>query len=189
MQNDTKMTYGADQASHQVEFYPAIDDLVYISLTTSKNIAKKPFSIWAYWAFLFVNGIVFPAFLFANEYFAAAIAVFFLNLAAVLYLIPRANSDHYRSHFHSSVPDYEKDLVTIELSDDGIRYSTEKYNSFIKWSHIKKIEETPEAIYFFFDGSGWAVRKTGFAGKEQETEFVRFGRSRHAVAKKEIQTQ
>lgn len=178
-----------DLNHHKVEFYPSIDDLVYISLRVSETVPNKPLSLWAYWAFLFINGIAFPVFLLANEYPAAAIAVFTLNLAAVIFLIPRANTDHFKSFFNSVIPDHEKDLVTIELSVDGVRYSTQSFTSFIKWDRIKKIEETPESIFIFFEGNAWAVRKSGFAYKEQEMEFMRFGRSQLAFTQKELPAQ
>ena len=155
-----------------VEFYPSVDDYVHISLKVSGSTRPSTVSLYAYQAFLFINAIVFPAFLLFAGYVTAAFVVFVLNAAAVLLLVPRVNADSFKEYYEQIIGDREKSVARVALSPEGVRYTADGGESFMPWHRITDIEETAEAIYFFFAGNGFGVRKSGFAYKEDEKLFL-----------------
>lgn len=159
---------------HSVEFYPTVDDQVYVSLRINDAVKPKAITTYAYQAFLFINAIAFPAFLLFSEYLIASVVVFVFNVAALLIMFPRANSDHFRVYYEQIVGDREKFPIRVELTTEGVNSTSEGGTSFWPWRKIRSIEETKEAIYFFIDGNGFGVQKNGFAYREDERAFFEF---------------
>lgn len=173
-QRTTEAISPTTDARHSVEFYPTVDDQVYVSLRINDAVNPKAITTYAYQAFLFINGIAFPAFLLFSDYRLAAAVVFVFNVAALLFMLPRANSDHFRVYYEQIIGDREKFPVRVELTTEGVNTSSEGGTSFWPWRKIRGIEETKEAIYFFIDGNGFGVQKSGFAYREDERAFFEF---------------
>lgn len=163
-------------AVHAVEFYPSLDDYIYISTKLTNSITSKPFTTYAYYVFLFTNTIVFPAYLWLNGYFGIGLGVFVLNFAAVRILVPRVNKDASRQYYAQLFGDSENKIARVELSDDGLLYDSEHCYSFWAWERIKSEEETEDSIFFFCDGNGLSVRKSGFAYDDQRKAFSEFAK-------------
>jgi hypothetical protein len=100
-------------------------------------------------------------FLWFNEYLLAGLIVFLLNMVALMFMIPRVNSDGFRRLYEHLFGNRENEVATAELSSQGIRYHSDGFESFWSWRRINSIEETDQSIYFFVDGNGFAVRKMG----------------------------
>ena len=158
----------------EVEFYPAVEDFVHIATSISGKVPTKSVALYAYYVFLFLNTIVFPVFLWSYDYFLFGMGVLLVNLGALLFIVPRANSDGYRKHYQHLIGNREQFVAKVELSDVGLRYSADDGESFWPWKRITSLEETNESIYFYFDGNGFAVRKSGFAYPEDAAVFVAF---------------
>lgn len=159
---------------HSVEFYPTVDDQVYVSLRIDDAVKPKAITTYAYQAFLFINAIAFPAFLLFSDYRLAAAVVFVFNVAAVIMIIPRANTDYHRDYYQQLFGGREKFPARVELTLEGVNYTSEGGTSFWPWRTIRAIEETKEAIYFFIDGNGFGVQKSGFAYRDDERAFFEF---------------
>lgn len=173
-QSTTEAISPTTDARHSVEFYPTVDDQVYVSLRINDAVNPKAITTYAYQAFLFINAIAFPAFLLFSGYPLAAAVLFVLNVAAVTLIIPRASSDNLRAYYEQIIGDREKFPARIELTPEGVNYSAEGGTSFWPWRKIRAIEETDDAIYFFIDGNGFGVQKSGFAYREEERAFFEF---------------
>ena len=160
----------------EVEFFLSVDDFVHIALKVNSSVQPNTLTTYAYYFFLISNVILFPVFLWLGDYFVLGAIVFALNVAAVTYLIPKLNADGYREYYRQLIGDREDHPATVELSVEGINYVADEGQCFWPWKRITEIEETPESIYFYFEGNGIAVRKTGFAYFEQQEVFTRFAR-------------
>ena len=169
-----------------VEFYPSVDDYVHIASKISGSVPPKTLTTYAYYLFLAINVVVFPAFLFANELVLAGTLVLILNFAAVAFLIPRVNPDSFREYYKEIFGDRERHVARVELSGEGVNYFADDGESFWPWKRITEIEETPDAIYFFFQGNGFAARKSGFVYLEEQKSFLDAARRLHAAGRKEL---
>lgn len=165
-----------------VEFYPSSDDYAYIALRVGHSVKAPTWTAYAYTVFLLLNVIGFPAFLWFTEHFSLGLIVFAIEVATVLFLFPKANSEHYKSYYSRIFGNREKKIATVELADTGVTYSSDGAMAFWPWYRISAVEESDEAVYFFFDGNGFAVRKNGFAYREDAAEFVAFSRAAIASA-------
>ncbi|MBK9165189.1 MAG: YcxB family protein [Acidobacteria bacterium] len=161
-------------ARHSVEFYPKVDDHVYVSLRINTAVKPRAATNYAFQAFLFINAIAFPAFLLFSGHVVAAAIVFAINFVAFTFILPRANTDHHRDYYQQLFGDREKFPARVEISAEGVAYTSEGGTSFWPWRKIRSIEETNEAIYFFIDGNGFGVQKSGFAYREEERAFYEF---------------
>jgi len=169
-----------------VEFYPSLEDHVHIALRISSSARPKPLTRHAYNFFLTLNAIVFPSFLFFNDYMLLGLVVFGLNLVALLFIVPRVNPDTFRSYYSQLYGHRENKIARVDLTDNGIRYTADGGEGFWPWHRINDIEETDDAIYFYFDGNGFAVRKAGFAYLEEKDAFVEFARRLQTSVTKEL---
>ena len=52
---------------------------------------------------------------------------------------------------------------------------------------VNVLEENDEAIFFFFAGNGFAVRKSGFAYRGEQDAFTRLARSNMAAAHSQLE--
>jgi hypothetical protein len=163
-------------AIHSVEFYPSIDDHVYVSLRIGEAAVVKTWSTHLYNLFLLANAIAIPAFLLLIEYKLAAALIFLGNLIAVLFLVPRVNADSNRKFYEKIYGNRENKIARADLRKDGLFYSADGCYSFFAWHRIERIEESDEAIYFFVDGNGFGIRKNGFPYLEAQKAFLGFAR-------------
>jgi len=164
-------------SSYSVEFYPSIDDLVHITQATRKSY-KLPFvSQYALQIFLFINMIGFPATLWFFGWFLAGLLVLALNLGIAGLFIPTILKADYRRFFATLYGNFENEIVRVEVSERGLGSTHLGDSSFHLWKNVKRIEETQESIFFYFaNGRGIAVRKSGFAYDKQKNEFLGFAR-------------
>lgn len=183
----TAKTEHPNSDSLAVEFYPSVDDYVHIAERVSASIKTPPAIQHSYQIFLFLNAAVFPVFLYFSDYYVAAIFVLAVNIAALSWLIPWFARDGYRAYFEQVIGPREKEIARAELNSEGIRYTSDDGESFLPWRRITAIEETDEAIFFFFAGNGFAVRKSGFAYRGEEDAFKRLARSNLAAAHNELE--
>jgi hypothetical protein len=160
-----------------VEFHPSVDDYVHIANRVAASIKTPPVIRYAYQFFLFINAVGFPAFLWLNEYYIAGILILAVNIAALSWLIPWFTRGGHRAYFEQVIGPRESEIARVELNSKGIRYSSDDGESFFPWRRITAIEETDDAIFFFFSGNGFAVRKSGFAYRGEQDAFTRLARS------------
>ena len=133
---------------------------------------------YVHYAFLVLNSVFFPAFLFLSDYFIAGLIVFAANLLALMFLFPRINLASYRQYYRRIFGNRENEIATVDLTEAGIVYSSDESEASFPWRRITSIEETPDAIYFFFAGNGFAVRKSGFAYEDEQKSFYDYARGR-----------
>lgn len=173
-----------ESAEHSVEFYPAVEDHVHIAQRIGGSIKQKRSALWAYWGFLLVNVIAFPAFLLFEQYIWAAAFIFVLNAALVLLIMPRVEGDSLTEYYSQVFGNRVRVPARVDLTDEGIHYSADGAECYWPWGRISGVEETESSIYFYFDGNGFAVRKSGFAYHDDARSFFeyaesRFDRTRH----------
>ena len=162
----------------EVAFYPSLDDYVHIAAKIAGSVPTNTLTGYAYYLFLFLNTVLFPVFLWISDYLLAGLIVFVLNLGALMLIIPRVNSAGFRKYYEHVFGDREKHVATVTLTDAGLVYVADGAESFLPWKRIETIEETEESIYFYFDGNGFAVRKSGFPYEEDADKFVTFAKHR-----------
>lgn len=180
MQNSEIETAGTKL---RVEFYPSVDDYVYMAERVNESIPTSSIHLYLYQAFLLINIIAFPAFLWKMDYLTSGILVFAVNLAVVIFITPRYNRAFFQRHYNQLLGDREKHVAVVELSSDGLRYAHDNTDTFYSWRKFNLIEETDESIFFFYPGHGFGVRKSGFAYEEEKNEFVNFARQQLALVK------
>lgn len=161
-------------AVHSVEFYPSLDDFIHVSARLTDSIPSTPFTTYAYYAFLFINTIAFPAFLWLDSNFVLGLGVFVANVALVLALLPRVNKDALRQYYATLFGSREDEIARVELSPEGLFYYSNGCYSFWSWERINSIEETDNSIFFFSEGNGFAVRKSGFVYEDDRQLFSSF---------------
>ena len=165
-----------------LEFYQSVDDYVHIASKVGATFPVPTVSLYAYYLFLIINSIVFPAFLLFNEFVLASFVVLVLNIGAVVFIIPRVNVDGFRKYYRHIIGERENRIARVELTGDGVSYFDDESKSFWPWTSITEIEETPDAIFFFYEGNGLAVRKSGFAYLGEQRSFLDSARNLHATA-------
>lgn len=167
-----------------VEFYPTLDDFVHISLRIGEKASQSTLTTRAYYLFLIVNAIGFPAFLLFREHFVIGFLVFLANLSLLMLIVPRVNRQAAASYYQKLLGDRERKIARVELSSTGILYSADDGYSFWPWSRITSTEETETSIFFYFDGNGIAIQKSGFPYVEEQKAFLDFARSQMRTALK-----
>lgn len=166
--------------SLQVEFFPSADDYAYIASRISNSVPRPSAVRYAYQAFLLVNAIVFPAFLWFLEYYLVGFLILVLNAILLRVVLPWMGSVGLKSFYEHTFGDRERHVVNVELNSEGIEYASENGTLFLPWRRVVSIEENDDALFFFFEGNGIAVRKSGFAYREAQVEFLNF--ARHCMA-------
>lgn len=166
-----------DHNSYTVTFYPSVDDHVHVAERIGNAVKVSPWSIYAYQAFLFLNGILFPVFLWFNDYWLLGIIVFAIEVLALLFITGRVGRDSYKDYYSQLYGNRESEIATVEVNESGITYSSDGGYSFWPWYRLTLIEETEKSVYFFYHGNGFAVRKSGFSYKEDAVAFVAFSRT------------
>jgi len=167
------MTTDETSDSYSVEFYPSTDDYVHIALKTTQAVPAPAPLKFAYKSFLIINAVGFPAFLFFNEFFLAGFLLLATNVFAISWLIPWFTAGGLRKYYEHTFGPRENKIARVDITREGISYWADDAEVFWPWRRITSIEETNEAIFFFFPGSGFAVRKSGFAYHEEEVDFVK----------------
>lgn len=160
-----------------VDFYPSVDDQVYVALKIGATAKNGTFITFCYQLFLILNCIAFPAFLLYSDLALWGGLVFLINVFVVIFTLPRSNANAFRKYYESLYADRENNVATVTLSAAGINYQSDGAQTFWPWKRIRNVEETADAIYFFFDGNGFGVRKNGFAYIEDQNDFVQFART------------
>lgn len=158
----------------EVEFYPSIEDFIYIATSVTNAMPAKGWSVNLYYLFLLVNAIGFPAYLWINNLFIPGTIVFLLNIIAVYFLTVRINADSYRNYYEHFHKNCVNEVARVQISAAGLRYASDGAESFWPWKRINRIEEGKDSIYFYCEGNGFAVRRNGFAYKDDEREFIDF---------------
>ena len=166
-----------------VEFYPSIDDSVHVAARIGASTPPKTFTTYAYYSFLALNAIVFPAFLLFINFVLLGGLVFVVNLVFLAFIVPRVNTDAVREYYRRIYPERENRMALVELNSAGIEYSVEGVRSFWPWTKIIGVEETPDSIFFYFEGNGFGVRTSGFAYAEQRIAFLDSAQRLRAAAK------
>lgn len=171
---------------HSVEFYPSVEDYLYIATRIGGSVPAGTVAGYSYYIFLFLNTIAFPAFLWINDHFAAGLAVLAVNIASIIFVIPRVRSDGYRKYYQHLFGDRGSRIAKVLLNGDGVMYESEDGYAFWPWHRIESVEETEESIYFFFEGNGFAVRKSGFAYMEDANRFMEYSRQNVKLARPQL---
>ena len=161
-----------------VEFYPSLDDYVYITQRAARAYSQPRLGRIALQVFFMLNAIGLPAVLFYSDHLVAGLAVFVLNIALSVLFIPMAFKTDYRRYYRNMYPTFENEIVRVELHPDGISCHHLDDFSFHSWTNVKSIDENKESLYFFLKGGrGLAVRKSGFAYDAEKSAFITFAKS------------
>lgn len=168
----------------KVSFYPNTDDLAHISERINRSYRLPSKANQALQAFVVFNLVGMPAVLWFFDAFFVGIAIFLVNVVVALALLPALRRVDYRQYFRAMFSNIEDDLVEVELTDEGVWCRRADDHSFHSWKSIKLLEETKDAIYFFFEHNGIAVAKTGFAYDEEKDLFL--GKAKQHVRNFEI---
>jgi hypothetical protein len=166
-----------------VEFYQSIDDNIHVAARIGGLTPPKTSTTYAYYSFLALNTVVFPAFLLFINFVLLGGLVFILNLIFLAFIVPRVNTDAVREYYRRMHPERENRMAVVELNSTGIRYSADGVWSFWPWTKITGIEETSDSIFFYFEGNGFGVRTSGFAYAEQRIAFLESAQRLRAAAK------
>lgn len=162
-----------------VEFYPSVEDFVHISQTHAKKYPLPALTKIGLQAFFLLNAVGVPAVLIYSNNFIAALAVFLVNIALTVFVVPSLVKTDYRRFYRHYFGDLENEVVRIELHPTGVACKHLADSSFYAWKNFTYLEETKDAILFYMTGGrGVAVRKNGFAYASQIDEFLAFARQR-----------
>ena len=156
----------------KVSFYPNTDDLAHISEKINRSYKIPSRANQALQAFLVFNLVGMPAVLWFFDALLVGFLVFTINVVVALAFLPALRRLDYRQYFRAMFGNIENEVVEVELTDEGVWCRRSDDHSFHAWKSIKLLEETKEAIYFFFDHNGIAVAKTGFAYDEEKDLFL-----------------
>lgn len=161
----------------KVSFYPSTDDFAHIAEQINKPAKLAATSQYALIAFLVLNLMGLPLTLWYFEYVLSGMAVFLLSVIFAMLFLPALIKADYRKYYRAMFASMENDVVEVELTGDGIWCRHSGDFSFHGWTNIKRIEESRQSIYFFFEHSGLAVNKTGFAYDGEKDRFLTFAKS------------
>lgn len=162
-----------------VEFYPSIDDLVTITQTQANKFPQRPLTKWGLQGFVVLNLAMVPALLFYAEMFIAAIALFVINLTIAVFVLPNLAKTEYRRFYEFHFPNFEQEVVRVELHNNGVSCSHLSDSSFYSWQNFTHIVETEDSIHLYMTGGrGMAVRKNGFANDHELKVFLAFSGDR-----------
>lgn len=185
MTSITKTLEAPNRNSYTVAFYPSVDDNIHVAKRIGNAVKVSPWSTYAYQAFLLLNVIVFPAFLWFHSYWLFGLLIFVIEVVTLLFMTGRVDRDSYRDYYSQLYGNRENEIATVEVNERGITYNSDGGSSFWPWYRFTLIEETDESIYFFYHGNGFAVRKSGLSSKEDTADFVSFARRSLEMANRE----
>ena len=162
----------------KVRFYPTTDDLAYITqkIHNSRKLGTR--SQLALQGFLVTNLVALPAIFLFLDAWLIGLAALAINALFVIGFLPALLTSDYRTYFREMFGSIEDDIVEVELTDEGIWCRHSGNISFFPWANITLVEETKQAIYFFYEHNGMAVAKTGFAYDEEKDRFLAFAKTR-----------
>jgi hypothetical protein len=165
---------------HSVEFHPAIDDYVYIVQSRAKESASRTsLGKFSLQTFFLVNSVGLPAALLIFGHPVLALELLAINLSLLLLFLPSVFRYDYRRYFRNAYgPDFENELIRVELTEDGIVVRHLDDVGFYSWSGVKSIGETTESLFIHLRSSTIPIRKSGFPYREAQQAFVNFARSR-----------
>lgn len=176
---------------HSVEFHPSIED--YAAVLQKRSTEHATFTPWSKFclqAFFMVNALGLPAALLFFNHPLIAVGSLALNLLFALFFLPAVFRSDYRRYLRSVYgPDFENELVIVELTHYGIRTHHRGDSSFFSWKNVRGIDETGEAIMIHLQASSLPIRKSGFPYVEQERSFVEFARARQNENRTGVLTQ
>ena len=175
---------------HSVEFNPSIEDYVYVGSSRSKSQQLKLWTKYLLQAFCLINMIGLPAALLYFAHPILAISCFAFNVFFVIFVLPAILKTDYRKYYRSALgDDFEKEIVRIELTADGVYCRHNGDASFHRWGNIINIEETVGSIYLHLRASSVIVRKSGFSSELRKKEFLLFARERFQQSNRRKLTQ
>ena len=168
-------------AMYSVEFHPSLDDYAAVVQQRAKtNGSLTPVGKLSVQIFFVANAIGLPAVLLIYQHPLLAIASLALNLFLTLFFFPAVFRYDYRRYFQLVYgPNFENELIRVDLTRDGIHISHLDDTSFHSWKSVKGVDETDDSIFVHLRSSSIPIRKSGFQYKELETRFVEFARERY----------
>ena len=169
-----------------VEFYPSLDDYAYVATSIHNRALSPPIYKYATYAFLLVNLIAFPAYLFFTLHLFAGVFIFVLNFVIVNIFLPQLLRSSVRDFYERHIPERENKIAVVELSESGVRYWQDDIETYYAWKRFTNIEETADSIFFFYSGNGFGVRKSGFAYRQLERDFYTFAYSKIVPSRPQI---
>jgi hypothetical protein len=161
----------------KVSFYPSTDDYAHIAEQINKSAKFPKTSQYALFAFLSLNLMGLPLTLWYFDLVFAGMAVFLASLIFAFLFLPALLKADYRNYYRSMFTSMENEVAEVELTDEGIWCRHSGDHSFHNWKNIKRIEESKQAIFFFFENNGLAVNKTGFGYDAEKDRFLTFAKS------------
>ncbi len=180
-QNPSVKDSGELASSYKVSFYPSTDDYAYIAQKVSSAQEFPKLGQYGLQAFLAVNMFALPLVLWYFDQFLVGLIVFALELLFSIAILPSLMTSDFKQHYRTIYSGVEKDLLEVELTDEGLWCRHPATKVFVEWSEVKRIEETKSSIYFFFDHNGMVVAKSGFAYDDEKNRFLSFAK-RHVKA-------
>jgi YcxB-like protein len=183
---EENLEFGNQTVVHSVEFYPSIDDYVYIARQVNRSNAFSSWTKFTLQAFFVVNAIGLPAVLLYFGYLFPSIAIFTLNIFFASFFLPAITKFDYRRFFRSIYGNLENELVRVELTNEGVFCRHLSDVSFHSWRSITAIEETEESIFFHLRGTAIIARKSGFPYEDQKKQFLEFGRNHQRGARESL---
>ena len=163
--------------SIKVSFYPAVDQYADIAYKINETHKFPTRAQHALTAFIALNMIGLPLTLWYFDYFLTGAAIFLLNIAFAIIFLPGILQADYRSYFRSAFGSIEDDMVEVELTNDGLWCRRSDDFSFVSWTSVKRIEESKQSINFYFEHTGVAVNKAGFAYDAEKDRFLSFAKN------------
>jgi len=117
----------------RVEFYPTVDDYVYVAAKINDRVPSTPFSIYAFHIFALINLVLFPAFLWYSDQFLLGTFVFMLNVSFVILYLPRVNKSAYKEYYEQLLGNIETKIAIVELLPEGLQYLHDGVETFYPW--------------------------------------------------------
>ena len=164
----------------EVRFDATIDDVVDVALRSSAD--SKTTRLWRLQS-LAVTALFagIPVYLLApgtplmRLIGACYSALFFV--AVTLLARKEAKRNLYKMFWKQTATDAPF-RVTVQPLDEGLSFNQRGVRSIYAWSQFERLEESEDALYFFFKNHGCtAVRKRGFESTEMKDEFLKLAES------------
>ena len=159
---------------YEVEFYPSLDDFIHVAARTNKTAGSSKILTYTTYAFLIVNMILFPAYLWMNDYFFVGLCIFALNMITFVVVLPKLSSASNKVAFSKMYGFREKELAFVRLNDSGLEYSSDEASTFFPWRRMTGFEETEDSLFIYVQAGGFGIRKSGFAYREEMERFKDF---------------
>jgi hypothetical protein len=169
---------GTDARSIKVSFYPVAEQYGYAA---EKIQNKKGTSLGKWFGYVIgyvvIHIFLVPLILFLfGQYLLAGISIGISGIFFAAYSkFGKTNAyvEFYRQSFER-----DRELIEVELLEDGIRTSCDDCSSVYRWNSVVETQTTDNAIYFLTKDCGIAIPKTAFSSPDQITEFLGFAESK-----------